>query len=254
MHESQCADLTAPSQDEISARLIRAARALRDSVDRLRFGPPVSHVYNPLDYAWAAHELYLQRYATTRKRTVFLGMNPGPFGMAQTGVPFGEVAAVRDWLGLRADIEPPAGAHPKRPISGFDCPRTEISGQRLWGLFAARFGTAEAFFASHFVVNYCPLVFMEATGCNRTPDKLAPRERAALFEVCDKHLREVIAALNPEWLIGIGDFAAKRARDVFADGGPKVARILHPSPASPAANRDWAGVVTRELERLGLWT
>ena len=36
------------------------------------------------------------------KRVVFLGMNPGPFGMAQVGVPFGEVAAVRDWLRIDA--------------------------------------------------------------------------------------------------------------------------------------------------------
>jgi single-strand selective monofunctional uracil DNA glycosylase len=236
-----------------SARLVAAAKRLRHAVGRLRFAPPVSHVYNPLEYAWRGHDAYLRKYGARRKRVVFLGMNPGPFGMVQTGVPFGEVAAVRDWLGINVHVAAPALAHPKRPITGFECTRSEISGQRLWGLFAARFGNADAFFESHFVVNYCPLAFVETSGCNRTPDKLAAAEKEALFRACDEHLREVIAVLEPEWLIGIGDFAAKRAERIFSAEPPKIARVLHPSPASPAANRDWAGVVTRELQQLGIW-
>ncbi|MDQ6940742.1 MAG: single-stranded DNA-binding protein, partial [Verrucomicrobiota bacterium] len=188
-----------------------------------------------------------------RKRVVFLGMNPGPFGMAQTGIPFGEIAAVRDWLGIEASIAKPKREHPKRLVTGFDCPRTEISGHRLWRLFRERFGTPEKFFAEHFVVNYCPLAFLEESGCNRTPDKLPPNERLKLFAVCDQHLREVIAVLEPDWLIGVGDFAMKRAQQIFPEKKPKIARILHPSPASPAANRNWSELVTRELQRLGVW-
>jgi single-strand selective monofunctional uracil DNA glycosylase len=238
---------------ERAREVIGAAKRLRDAVSKLRFGPPVTHVYNPLDYAWAAHEVYLRRYANTKKRVVFLGMNPGPFGMAQTGVPFGEIKAIRDWLGIQAAIRQPSHFHPKRPIQGFDCPRTEISGQRLWGLFAARFGSAKEFFASHFVLNYCPLAFMESSGCNRTPNKLPPSERKPLFVACDQHLREVTDALQPEWLIGVGDFACKRAQEVFAEAPPKIGRILHPSPASPAANANWAAMATTELQRLGVW-
>ena len=234
-------------------RLIQAAEQLRDSAAQLRFAPPVTHVYNPLDYAWAAHEAYLRRYANTKKRVVFLGMNPGPFGMAQTGVPFGEIKAIRDWLGIKETIGQPKNVHAKRPILGFDCPRSEISGRRLWKLFADRFGTAEKFFESHFVLNYCPLAFMENSGCNRTPNKLPPSERKRLFAACDRHLREVVNALEPEWLIGIGDFAFRRAVEVFPDSSPKVARILHPSPASPAANANWDGIVTAELQKLGVW-
>ena len=88
--------------------LVESAVRLRKAVSQLRFTDPVAHVYNPLDYAWAAHESYLRRYGRGRKRVVFLGMNPGPFGMAQTGVPFGEVAAVRDWIGIQAKILRPA--------------------------------------------------------------------------------------------------------------------------------------------------
>ena len=236
-----------------SDSLIVAARRLRDAVETLTFAAPVTHVYNPLGYAWCGHEIYLRRYGNGRKRVLFLGMNPGPFGMAQTGVPFGEIAAVRDWLGIQAAIEPPPNEHPKRPVRGFNCKRTEISGQRLWGLFAKCFGSAEKFFEEHLVVNYCPLSFVEASGRNRTPDKLPSGERAPLFGACDEHLREIVRILEPEWLIGIGDFAGKRARDIIADSPVRVGRILHPSPAAPASNDDWAGTVTVQLSDLGVW-
>ena len=234
-------------------RLIAAAQRLRQGVTRLSFADPVAHVYNPLDYAWTAHEAYLRRYGAGPKRILFLGMNPGPFGMVQTGVPFGEVAAVRDWLGIRAGIGRPRSEHPKRPITGFDCNRSEVSGRRLWGLFRDRFGTAEAFFGEHFVVNYCPLAFMTSTGANITPDKLAAVDRAALFEACDEHLRTTIRALAPQYVIGVGDFAMKRASEALGGMDIRIERVLHPSPASPLANRDWAGTATAQLRELGLW-
>ena len=233
--------------------LVAAARRLRNTVDELTFAEPVTHVYNPLRYAWQAHEMFLRRYGSGRKRVVFLGMNPGPFGMAQTGIPFGQVPAVRDWLGIEAKIDRPPNEHSKRLVTGFDCPRSEISGERLWGLFAKRFGTAPNFFREHFVVNYCPLAFLEETGRNRTPDKLPRAERAALFAVCDEHLRAVIQVLQPEWVIGVGDFAARRVSEVFPEAPPRIGQILHPSPACPASNKDWPGTVTRQLQDLGVW-
>jgi single-strand selective monofunctional uracil DNA glycosylase len=237
----------------IADELVRAARQLRSAVSDLKFNAPVACVYNPLNYAWTAHATYLRRFGDSRKRIVFLGMNPGPFGMTQTGVPFGEVAAVRDWLGINARIRKLAHEHPRRPIEGFACQRSEVSGLRLWGLFADRFGTAERFFQAHFVANYCLLAFLEESGRNLTPDKLPARAMAQLYTACDWHLRRVIEVLQPEWVIGIGDFAEKRARLVFANSSLKVGRILHPSPASPAANKNWAGKVTRQLQNLGVW-
>ena len=234
--------------------LVAAARRLRAEAGRLKFGAPVTHVYNPLAYAWAPHEAYLRKFGAGRKRIVFLGMNPGPFGMAQTGVPFGEIAAVRGWLQIEGPIGKPDREHPRRPVTGFACARSEVSGRRLWGLFAERFGTPEQFFAEHIVMNYCPLAFLESSGRNRTPDKLPPAEKAVLFAACDRHLRALVAALQPEWLVGVGDFAAKRAEGVFPDGSLNLGRILHPSPASPAANRNWQGLVTRQLEELRLWS
>ncbi|MBI2947918.1 MAG: single-stranded DNA-binding protein [Verrucomicrobia bacterium] len=237
----------------LSDALVCAALTLRAAVERLRFNPPVTHVYNPLNYAWPAHEAYLRRFGNSRKRVVFLGMNPGPFGMAQTGVPFGEISAVRDWMGIEADISKPRREHPKRPIEGFACPRSEVSGKRLWGLFAERFGSAEKFFAEHFVVNFCPVAFLDKTGRNLTPDKLPGMATGALFALCDAHLRRVAEILQPHWLIGIGDFAEKRARLAANGAEVKVAKILHPSPASPAANRNWAGKATEQLCALGVW-
>ena len=234
--------------------LIAAARDLADQAGRLKFAAPVAHVYHPLTYAWQAHAEFLRRFGHGPKRVIFLGMNPGPFGMVQTGVPFGEIAAVRDWLNISAPIEKPAVEHPKRPVLGFDCPRSEVSGRRLWKLFAERFGSPEKFFAEHFVANYCPLAFLSASGSNVTPDKLAQSERARLAAVCDEHLRRVLEILQPEWLVGIGAFARKQGELAVAGGNLRVGQILHPSPASPKANRhDWAQTATRELVALGVW-
>ncbi len=233
--------------------LITAALGLRAQLDRLKFPPPVACVYQPLDYAWAAHEIYLRRFGVGRKRVVFLGMNPGPFGMAQTGVPFGEITAVRDWLGIQAIVARPRCEHPKRPVEGFACRRSEVSGRRLWGLFAERFGTPEKFCADHFVANYCPLAFLSATGSNLTPDKLPAASAAPLYAACDDHLRRLVELLQPEWLIGVGDFAAKRATLVFGETPLKIGKVLHPSPASPAANRGWASQAERQLRTLGVW-
>ena len=234
--------------------LVNAARRLRRQLQKLTFSPPVTHVYNPLDYARAAHEQYLTRWSGAPKKVLFLGMNPGPWGMAQTGVPFGEVDAVRDFIGIDAVITRPSPEHPRRAIEGLACTRSEVSGRRLWGLFAERFSTPERFFADHFVVNYCPLMFLEETGRNRTPDKLPAAERQAITGPCDDHLRAVATALQPQWVIGVGRFALDCARRALGEHGPaRIATILHPSPASPAANRGWAAQATRQMEALGVW-
>jgi single-strand selective monofunctional uracil DNA glycosylase len=228
---------------------------LVDAVKPFRFTAPVTHVYNPLDYAWNSHREYLCRFGVGHKRIVFIGMNPGPWGMAQTGVPFGEIPAVRDWMGISATVEKPRREHPKRPIQGFECPKSEVSGRRLWGLFAERFGTAEAFFREHFVANYCPLVFMSETGANVTPDKLSVAEFAPLETACDLHLAELLKLLSPEWAVGVGAFAEARLQRIWnqAGGSFKVGKVLHPSPASPAANRGWAEAATKQLLAQGIW-
>lgn len=232
--------------------LIEVAARLRDEVDELHFAPPVAYAYNPLRYAWDPHQDYLRRFGRGPKEVVLLGMNPGPFGMAQTGVPFGDVAMVRDWLGIVAPVEMPPRMHPKRPVAGFQCNRNEVSGQRLWGWARARFATPECFFERFFVANYCPLAFVEQSGRNRTPDALPRRERAPLFAICDRALRDLVGTLGPTHVIGIGRFAADRAAAATAGLAVRVGRILHPSPASPAANRGWAVQAEAGLSELGI--
>ena len=228
------------------------ARALADAVDALSFAPPVAAVYNPLRYARRSHEAYLRRYLRRGTPTLLLGMNPGPWGMAQTGVPFGEVALVRDWLGIEETVERPPQEHPKRPVEGFACTRSEVSGRRLWGWASERFADADEFATRFAVWNWCPLAFLEDSGRNRTPDKLPAAEREPLTAACDHALRELVAWLQPSMVIGVGKFAETRACAALGDDGPRIATVLHPSPASPIANRGWAPQAEKQLLALGV--
>jgi single-strand selective monofunctional uracil DNA glycosylase len=249
-----------PPPTPTAQALLDAARELSASLAALRFGPPVAHVYDPLTYAWAPYEAYVRRYGATTKRIVLLGMNPGPFGMMQTGVPFGEVAAVRDWMGIDARVERPAAEFAARRIDGFDCRRSEVSGRRLWNWAALRYGSADAFFSDCFVLNYCPLVWLEESGRNRTPVQLPAAESKPVYLACDRHLAAALGALAPQWAIGIGGFAEARLAGVLQSDlvdaelarRIRVAQILHPSPASPAANRGWAEAVDAKFAALGV--
>jgi single-strand selective monofunctional uracil DNA glycosylase len=235
-----------------AASLVTISRRLAKDVDALRFAAPVQHVYNPLRYARRPHEAYLKRWGTGRKEVLLIGMNPGPFGMAQTGVPFGDVGFARDWLQVSAPVASPPRQHPKRPIQGFDCSRSEVSGSRLWGWARDRFVTPERFFDRFFVANYCPLVFMEESGRNRTPDKLPKPERALLFAACDAALRATVRVLEPRIVVGVGAFARRRAEEALTDVDVEIGVILHPSPASPAANRGWAPRAEADFAKAGI--
>lgn len=233
--------------------LVRIAGDLRRAVEALTFSRPVTHVYNPLDYARRPHHAYLRRWGGGSKEVLLVGMNPGPFGMAQTGVPFGEIEYVRDWLDIEAPVTRPAREHPKRPVQGFACARSEVSGRRLWGWAKRRFGTPERFFERLFVWNYCPLLFLEASGRNRTPDKLPAPEQRRLFASCDRALLRVVGRLTPRYVVGVGRFAERRATEALRERNDVViGGILHPSPASPTANRGWAREAERQLTVLGV--
>ena len=227
-------------------------RRLRQDTGELDFAEPVTHVYAPLDYASRSVNIYLDRFAHSGIDALLIGMNPGPWGMAQTGVPFGEVAHVRDFLGIECPVRRPKIEHPKRPVEGFDCERSEVSGRRFWSWVQERFGTADAFFERFFVWNWCPLAFMEESGRNRTPDKLPADEREPLEACCDLALLRMVESLRPKMLIGIGGFAMKRAASVVSGLDIPVGSILHPSPASPMANRGWAPQAEAGLEKLGV--
>lgn len=239
-------------------KLLNATDILASETDKLKFEGKVNHVYNPLIYAKEPHRDYILKYGNGKKNVLFLGINPGPWGMAQTGIPFGEISYVKDWLGIQGDILQPEKSHPKRHIKGWDCPRSEVSGRRLWGLMEERFETAVRFFKDHYIENYCPLVFMEEGGKNLTPDKLPAEERDPLAEICDAHLSKVIEIMEPKFLVGVGKYAEKNLQRVVETmdnkDSYKISAILHPSPANPHANRGWAEAVTGQLIDQGIWS
>jgi single-strand selective monofunctional uracil DNA glycosylase len=232
--------------------LITTSATLSHALGGLHFSSPVTHVYNPLDYARWSHEMYLTKYGAGPKEIVLVGMNPGPWGMAQTGVPFGSVTMVRDWMGISAPVGNPPSPHPKRPVVGFECERNEVSGMRLWGWAREAYGTPTAFFRRFFVANYCPLAFFDEAGKNVTPDKLRRQDRESLFDVCDRALAQTVTALKPRLVVGIGVFAENRCRDALSDLDIEIGRITHPSPANPKANRGWAKVAGEEFKALGI--
>lgn len=234
---------------------VAISKRLRDDLEGLQFQAPITHVYQPLDYAWEPYAQYLEKYGMDRPRQVLVvGMNPGPWGMGQVGVPFGAIDMVRDWMGIDGAVGQPERLHPKRPVDGFECTRSEVSGSRLWGWAKARFEGPEAFFERFFVHNYCPLLMYEDGGKNRTPPKLRKAEKAQVVPPCDEALRRLVAYYEPEFVIGVGNYAEKQVRKALkpVDFQGTVGRILHPSPASPKANRGWAPQAEAELEALGV--
>ncbi|KAG0604126.1 hypothetical protein M758_10G147400 [Ceratodon purpureus] len=231
--------------------LLKAMDDMVVALAPLSFKAPVAFVYNPLEYARKPHEEYVRKYGGKKVDVLLVGMNPGPFGMAQTGVPFGDSVHVREFLHITSEVEPPKEMHPKRPIIGLRCPRREVSGQRVWGWAQARFGTASAFFDRFWIHNYCPLMFMEPSGKNRTPDKLTISERASITNICNAALRIVIDVTKPRLIVGIGKYAAERIKQC-ASPGAQVGDIMHPSPANPKANKDWDKLIEAQLRGLGV--
>ncbi|XP_058486534.1 single-strand-selective monofunctional uracil-DNA glycosylase 1 [Solea solea] len=237
-----------------SSRFLQVELELNAHLRRLTFGEPVRFIYNPLEYAWNTHRCYVEKYCGGGQRILFLGMNPGPFGMAQTGVPFGEVRSVVDWLQVTGEVGHPDEEHPKRQITGLACTRKEVSGARFWGFFRKLCGEPELFFRHCFVHNLCPLIFMSATGKNLTPPDLPAAEREALLKLCDIALCQAVEALGVSMVIGVGRVAEQRARRALSAAGVnvRVEGIMHPSPRNPLANKGWEGVAKAKLEELGV--
>jgi single-strand selective monofunctional uracil DNA glycosylase len=115
-----------------------------------------------------------------------------------------------------------------------------------------RFEEPAAFFARFFVINYCPLVFMEGSGKNRTPDKLPKAEREALVAACDRALRASVEILAPRAVIGVGVYARDAAKRALEGMDVTIATVLHPSPASPKANRGWSALAEADLRAAGI--
>ena len=232
--------------ESISEQLKDAALRLSEDcnrgINRIMKHKSVAHVTNPLDYAWAYHEQFIDQWSEFGATTLLLGMNPGPYGMAQTGVPFGATAMARDILQIKErDVRTPPRAHPKRPIEGLSMERQEVSGTRFWSMLSDHYGSTEAIFSNIYVVNHCPLLILGETGRNVTPVDLPKATIEPVLKACDKHLKSVVDIMAIESVVGVGNYAKKRAQSVLND--VHIDSMWHPSPASPLANRnggaDW---------------
>ena len=245
------------SENAVVCALIELASELCSQLDplakQLVKEGAVDCVYNPLHYAWEAHQAYLRLAGSGGAKTVLLGMNPGPHGMGQMGIPFAATTMVREVLGIQdIDVEQPQTPHPKRPVIGLEYPKEEVSGTRVWGLLSSHYGTAAEIFSKVFIVNHCPLMlFSGPRAKNITPDKVRGECMLEILSLCDTHLRKVVTVMSVEEVIGIGRFAERRARGVFETGSVRVSTCWHPSPASPLANRnggaDWRANVISVL-------
>ncbi|KAL1451943.1 hypothetical protein WDU94_006272 [Cyamophila willieti] len=174
--------------------------------NNLSYDASIEYIYNPLDYAFELHSKYVYKYCTSKKKILFLGMNPGPWGMVQCGIPFGEVKAVKGFLNIEGEVNQPDKFHKDRPITGLDCPRSEISGKRLWELASQLSdGKAENFFRHAYVHNYFPLAFLSKTAKNITPAELKNKITIEkLNSICDKSLSDIIQHLGVDTVIAIG--------------------------------------------------
>ena len=232
------------------AELSRAAARLRDDAEELARRTEsegvADCVYNPLMYAWDIHEEFIRISGGSGAKTILMGMNPGPHGMGQMGIPFAATSVVRDLLGISGI------SHSRRPVNGLVHPKEEVSGTRLWGLLQDRYGDAEQIFQNVFIVNHCPLMILQGPrGTNVTPNNVSGPVVRDLLERCDQHLMEVVIALGAEQVVGIGKYAEKRAKVALGEMGIRVRTCWHPSPASPLANRnggkDWRENVSSVL-------
>uniref|UniRef100_T1IWC8 Uracil-DNA glycosylase-like domain-containing protein n=1 Tax=Strigamia maritima TaxID=126957 RepID=T1IWC8_STRMM len=237
----------------IPHQLLNLEMSQARQLQQLDYSPPVSFIYNPLEYAVETHSQFVYRYCTTTKPVLFVGMNPGPFGMAQTGVPFGEVNMVRDWLGIYGYVGKPPREHPNRPITGFGCHRSEVSGQRFWGFFQDLCKTPDNFFRYAFVQNYCPLVFVKDSGKNVTPNDLPLANRKQVQDICDRSIVDMIRLLQVKVVIGLGRFSEERVKAALQSAGIyniPVGFLMHPSPINPVANRGWNAIAMQQLSQM----
>ncbi|CAL1685046.1 unnamed protein product [Lasius platythorax] len=237
----------------ISDKLLSIEQELCTKLQDVTFPSLVQYIYNPLEYASETHAMYVHKYCTGEKKILFVGMNPGPWGMSQTGVPFGEINMVRNWLKIFGPVGSPLKEHPDRKITGFQCTRSEISGLRLWGLFRDLCGSPENFFRYAYMHNYCPLAFMDARARNITPAELKGEGQRILHEACDKSLIDIIRLLKVEIIVGIGNYAEKRAQIAVQMGGLSVQVMVlrHPSPRA-VGNQNWNETAMQRLDELGL--
>ncbi len=248
----------------------RSARRWEDLAPALRRATGW-RIWNPGLYGETWHARFRRLYRPGQHPLVVFGLNPGPYGMAQTGIPFTDirrlVSALPDLAaelrGRGERVEPPGLAPPGlRPYLSRSF---ESSAVRVYRFLKKGWGGAERGWTEVVVANPCTLLFIDpAEGKNRTPADLARAARLRgsgrdqVRELVESFGRirircavESIEALSPRGAILLG-------KDVQAALGPALRRILgearvipweHPARAVPES---WASGLLSALRRRGL--
>ncbi|KAK6639299.1 hypothetical protein RUM43_007571 [Polyplax serrata] len=238
-------------------KLLAIEHQMCSELNNLKFTPPIDYVYNPLLYAKDLHENFIKKYfENCSKKILFLGMNPGPWGMCQTGIVFGDKDHVKEWLKLCGQVNKPKKEHPRKKITGLDCSRKEISGKKFWGFFRKLCQTPEQFFQHSFVYNLCCLAFVDTSGKNITPPEIKDIQvRNRLLNICNETFVKIIKEFKFEIVIGVGKFAEKNAITELRRNGlsnVKVLSIPHPSPRSAKIFRVWEEMTLKKLKEYDL--
>jgi len=193
-------------------------------------------VINPLEYLWLQYGYYTSCYHNQYPRAMIIGMNPGPKGMSQTGIPFGSPNIIPSILPNKSlfneirDNEGSPVSSPHRRITGPSNTTVEVSGNRLWSALIKRYGDFKSITSEIFVDNICPLLFLcgKNGSKNLTPDKLTPSPaKIILIRLCTERLQKIYQCLGePSNIVALGRWSHKFLEKMFPK--VRVTYILHP--------------------------
>lgn len=225
---------------------------LNNELNELQFPKNITHIYNPIVYALNLHCQYIKKFLNGKKKVMLIGMNPGPNGMVQNGVPFGNTNTVKNLMKIQGQVDQPPSLNPKRPVTGLSCTTEEPSGVRIWNLLQKLAGSLEVFGEQCFLHNFCPLAFFDEQGKNITPSELKGKIKSTLRDICLKYLEKEIQLIQPEIIIAIGSYVGDSLRklskqSIYVRTNIKILQLAHPSPRS-LNNNNWPEKATEFFE------
>jgi single-strand selective monofunctional uracil DNA glycosylase len=223
-------------------------------------------VLNPGRYGERWHARFRRAYPMSPRPLLVFGLNPGPYGMAQTGVPFTDLKRLESalpglWKDLVASGEPVTRPGLAPPSLARHLTRTfESSSVRVYRFLERAYGRPELALREVVFVNPCPLLFIDPeTGANRTPADLPRALRArkaaelvhAFEELRRATVLEAVAELEPRGAILLGRDVAAAVGEALraALGARSVVEWEHPARAVPET---WSRGLADELRKRGL--
>jgi single-strand selective monofunctional uracil DNA glycosylase len=215
-------------------------------------------VLDPSRYGERWHAPFRRLYPPRARPLLVFGLNPGPYGMAQTGIPFTDLKRLAQGLPRLAAELARSGERLSLPglapssLQPFLTRTFESSSVRVHRFLRLAHGSAERAFREVVFVNPCPLLFIDrALGENRTPADLPRALRAGVDEARVEVVSVAVARLRARGAIVLGrDAAAALSVPLRARLGERaVVEWEHPARAVPDI---WARGLLAALRRRGL--